>query len=70
LDNKTGDLTDATIEFRPFKGWYAQPDEARHFMDDGDYLGDNYDEAMRSIQFFSGKEAYGYANIVPFKGNI
>ena len=33
------DLMDAEIEFRPFSGWWAQPHEARHFGDEGEWLG-------------------------------
>lgn len=44
------DLMVATIEFRPFKGWYADPDEARYFYDEGLYLGANWIAAERTIK--------------------
>ena len=50
-DQRT-DLMEAEIVFHPFRGWFAEPMEARHFFDAGEYLGDNYDEAMASIKYW------------------
>jgi hypothetical protein len=43
------DLMDARIVYRPFKGWYAEPDEGRYFGDEGEWLGDNWREALETI---------------------
>jgi hypothetical protein len=39
-----------TIEFRPFQGWFAVPDEPRWFGDDGEYLGARWQDAVRAIK--------------------
>lgn len=43
-------MMEVEIEFRPFKGWYAMPNEGRHFGDEGDFLGANYAEALAWIE--------------------
>jgi hypothetical protein len=51
--DKSSDLMDAVIEFRPFKGWYAAPMEGRWFNDDGEFLGDNWKEATEQITWLA-----------------
>jgi len=44
-------LMEGEIVFRPFDGWYVVPDEARHFYDEGDFIGTNYQEAKAEIEW-------------------
>lgn len=39
------------MEYRPFNGWYACPDEPRYFGDDGVFLGGTWDRAEREIKY-------------------
>lgn len=50
-----GALIDADIVFRPFQGWFAEPAEARHFDDTGDYLGWDWKEAEGCIRRLTGR---------------
>jgi hypothetical protein len=43
----------AAIEFRPFDGWYAVPQEPRHFGDEGEPLGRNFEIAMEFIKWLA-----------------
>ena len=38
------------IEYKPFQGWYAVPDEARCIGDDGEYLGSRYGQAEKTLR--------------------
>lgn len=49
------DLMAAEIEFRPFSGWWAQPNEARHFGDEGEWLGNDWRDALDHIKWLAGK---------------
>lgn len=53
--DETGDLMEATIEFRPTRGWWARPHEPRNFGDPGEFLGDDFSRALRSIDFLKGR---------------
>lgn len=39
------------IEYRPNIGWYAVPDQPRHFNDDGIFLGKRWAIAKSSIMW-------------------
>ncbi len=39
------------VEYVPFDGWYAIPIEIRWFGDKGEYLGSNYDSAVKTINY-------------------
>lgn len=47
------DLMEAEIVFRPFRGWYADPDEQRYFLDEGEPLGANWREAVETIKWLA-----------------
>lgn len=46
-------LMEALIVFRPFKGWFVEPDEPRHFGDDGDWMGANWIDALDYIRYMT-----------------
>lgn len=39
-----------TLEYLPGQGWYLIPPERRTFTDVGDFLGRNYNDAIRYIK--------------------
>lgn len=49
LDERIED-NDVVVEFRRFVGWFAVFCEARHFGDNGEFLGKNVTEAKRTIR--------------------
>ena len=49
LDERIED-DDVVVEFRRFVGWFAVFCEARHFGDNGEFLGKNVTEAKRTIR--------------------
>jgi hypothetical protein len=50
--------SEAHIEFRPLKGWYAAYPERRHFTDEGEYLGENWRAAEKTIRYIWKGERY------------
>lgn len=38
------------VEWRTGEGWYAVPDELRHFNDEGEFLGKDFDEAIEALR--------------------
>lgn len=38
------------MEFRTGEDWYAVSDEPRHFIDEGEFLGRDFDEAIESLK--------------------
>jgi hypothetical protein len=36
-----------TVEYKPRKGWYLIPTEARWFCDEGEFIGENYEEIIK-----------------------
>lgn len=38
-----------SVEFRGRSGWWAVPDEYRYFGDKGEYLGQNFDQAKKTL---------------------
>lgn len=41
---------DWCVEWRAGEGWYAIPDEPRHFNDEGEFLGRDFDEALEALK--------------------
>lgn len=39
------------VEYRPFCGWYAMCNYPRFIGDDGIFLGKNYQEALKNMEF-------------------
>ena len=38
---------DFVVEYRPFKGWFMVATESRWYGDDGDWLGDRFEDALQ-----------------------
>jgi hypothetical protein len=38
-------------EYRPRKGWWAMPVEARHWGDEGEYLGKDIKESLITLKY-------------------
>lgn len=47
LNSENGDWF---VEYRPFDGWYAIPSDPRWFGDEGEFLGVNWQSALRAIK--------------------
>lgn len=52
LENREDEHGQWWVEYRPFAGWYALPDYPRYFGDDGVFLGKNYQDALKQLEFF------------------
>lgn len=52
LESREEEVDNWWVEYRPFFGWYALPDCPRYFGDDGVFLGKNYQEALKQLEFF------------------
>lgn len=52
LENREDEHDRWWVEYRPFAGWYAVPDYQRYFDDDGVFLGKNYQDALKQLEFF------------------
>jgi hypothetical protein len=53
LWDASGKLFEGTVVFRGSHGWWAEPTESRHFNDEGEYLGRNFDKAAGMIRWLT-----------------
>jgi hypothetical protein len=52
LENREDEHDRWWVEYRPFVGWYAVFECPRYFDDDGVFLGKNYQDAFKNLEFF------------------
>lgn len=50
----SGRLLVGEVVFRGVSGWWIEPTGLRHFNDEGEYLGRNFDEAASRIKWLIG----------------
>lgn len=51
---RADDQVEFAIAYLPGIGWWGTPTESRHFGDEGEFLGENWQQAEKTLRFLLG----------------